>query len=416
MPAKKRTSATAPKKKTLAEYRKENEQLKTKLEKIENGAYCYMCDTFKPKSKFYMSTDPMIKSGVTPICKDCAKKIAQRIDTNGEYHPSTRDSLIKALRYLDKPFLETVYNASVQESSKFDGAKAYADMSTCYFKNIAMSQYDSKTFEHSDMFINKIIYEDEKNEDYLKNKDEADYAQYIKDKEDTIRLIGYDPFENEMVTDQPLLYSKLLGMLDNSEDANDDMLRVESIITIVRSFLQISKLDNVITQYMSDYKNLESHAGAIKTLQDSKKSLQVVITNLAAESCISLKNNKTAKKGENTWTGKMKKLKDLNLRDKDVNGFDIETCKGMQQVADISAAAIVKALNLDESEYTEMIKEQREKIESLLKKANALQEASRLLLKENLDLRDYLNEHNMLNEENLLDLDEIVNTYLNTKG
>jgi hypothetical protein len=54
------------------------------------------------------------------------------------------------------------------------------------------------------------------------------------------------------------------------------------------------------------------------------------VNNLAKESCISLKNSKNSIKGENTWTGKIKKIKDMNLRAAEVNGFDIATCRGMQ--------------------------------------------------------------------------------------
>ena len=46
-----------------------------------------------------------------------------------------------------------------------------------------------------------------------------------------------------------------------------------------------------------------------------------------------------------------KKLKDLNLREAENNGFDVGTCRGMQQVMDLSNASILKQLSLDESEY-----------------------------------------------------------------
>lgn len=405
-------TTTAPKKMTLGQYKQENEKLKEKLEKIENGAYCHMCGTFKAKDKFYVNTNPLMKSGVTPICKECARKISERIDKNGDLHEPTRESLIQALRYLDKPFLETLYNSSIQESENLIAGKVKTNFARSYFKNVQMVNYEGMTFEDSDLFKERVVYEDERDEEYLKNKDVGTHDQYIRDKNDTVRLLGYDPFEKEPIDDQPFLYSQLLGMLDSSEEQQDDMLRTSSTITIVRSFLQMSKLDDAISKLMADYKNIERNAAAIKSLQESKAKLQSIITSLAAESCISLKNSKNAKKGENTWTGKMKKLKDLNLREAEINGFDIGTCKGMQQVADISASAILKALRLDESEYTEMLAEQRIKISKLIKEADSYHEAVRLLLKENLDLRDCLKVNNLLNEEDLLDLDEVVNTYV----
>ena len=221
----------------------------------------------------------------------------------------------------------------------------------------------------------------------------------------------YDPFEKETITDQPFLYSQLLGLLDSSEDANDDMMRVSSCITIVRSFLQLSKIDNSIAEILANTKNIEMQSTVIKGLQESKQKISSIITNLAAESCISLKNSKNTKKGENTWTGKIKKIKDLNLREGEVNGFDLNTCKGMKQVMDLSNASILKQLRLDESEYSDMIAEQREMIVKYQEDLENYKEISRILLRENLDLKDYLKENNMLDSENLVNLNDLYSCF-----
>lgn len=118
-----------------------------------------------------------------------------------------------------------------------------------------------------------------------------------------------------------------------------------------------------------------------------------MITNLAAESCISLKNNKNAKKGENTWTGKIKKIKDLDLREGRVNGFDMETCKAMRQVMDSSHKSIMQELKLDDSDWSEMVAEQRELIVDLQDKLSKQTEIARILLTENLDLKDFLEDN-----------------------
>lgn len=412
----KNTGAKAAPKLTLSQCKQENEKLKEKLEKIEDGAYCHMCATFKSKDKFYVSTNPLMQSGLAPICKECARKLSERVDKNGDLHEPTRESLIQTLRYLDKPFLETVYNASIQESENLVAGKVKTNFARSYFKNIQMVNYSGMTFEDSDLFKERIVYEDEKDEEYLKNKDVGTHDQYVRDKNDTVRLLGYDPFEKEPIDDQPFLYSQLLGMLDSDENANDDMLRTSSIITIVRSFLQMSKLDDAIAKLMSDYMNIERNAAAIKSLQESKAKIQSVITSLAAESCISLKNSKNAKKGENTWTGKIKKLKDMNLREAEVNGFDLGTCRGMQQVMDMSNASILKQLKLDESEYSDMLAEQREMIVKLQRDLDSYKEISRVLLRENLDLKDYLAEHDMLKTEDLVDLNKLYSCFSEIKN
>ena len=63
---------------TAAQLRKKVELQEEKIQTLKDGAWCYLCDTHKAKDKFYVSTDPMNKSGLTPICKDCARKIALR--------------------------------------------------------------------------------------------------------------------------------------------------------------------------------------------------------------------------------------------------------------------------------------------------------------------------------------------------
>ena len=74
------------KKQPIAETRKENIKLREENETLRNKAWCYLCDTLKDRSHFYTVTDPRCKSGLSRICKECAKDIALRKDINGEWH------------------------------------------------------------------------------------------------------------------------------------------------------------------------------------------------------------------------------------------------------------------------------------------------------------------------------------------
>ena len=76
-----------------------------------------MCNKKKNIGEFYASTDMRIASRVTPICKECARKVAFRVDADGNEYEPTKQSVIDALRYLDKPFLLAVWNASIDESN-----------------------------------------------------------------------------------------------------------------------------------------------------------------------------------------------------------------------------------------------------------------------------------------------------------
>lgn len=408
-------SDTEQSKLTAAQLRKKVELQEEKIQTLKDGAWCYLCDTHKAKDKFYVSTDPMNKSGLTPICKDCAKKIA--LQTKSGKEEPTKESVQLALRYLNKPFLEKVWDSSIQEVENLASGRVKSNVWMAYARQIAMPNYVGMTYFDSDHFVKykqetKNTKEPITEEELIENHMGQDtYDNYIKNKEDVVRLLSYDPFEKEDIADQPFLYSQLLGLLDSSEDANEDMMRTSSAISIVRGFLQQAKIDDTVSKLMSDISKIESNSATIKSLQESKAKITSVITSLAQDSCISLKHNKNAKKGENTWTGKIKKIKGLNLREGEVNGFDIDTCRGMQQVQEISDASIMKQLALDESEWSDMVAEMRVTNTTLRREKDAYQEINRILLRENLDLRDTLKEKDLLEEGQLKDLRDLYSVF-----
>ena len=377
----------------------------------EKKYLCPYCNKEKKESEFYMSTDPLVLTGRTSMCKDCARKIARNWDENKqEYGDCTKASIQEALERLDKPWVESLWESSyheVYDESKKKGRKE--SVWDAYIKNIGMTQYKTMRWRDGDLFntyvedarqIADIEAAKSNNAQMLANSQEVN-EEFEKNKRDVIRLLGYDPFEGEKLEDQPLLYSQLIGYLDVSGEGNDDMMRTSSAITIVRGFLQNAKIDDRLAKAMA---NSNANTAEIKALLDSKQKLSSNISQLAEQSCLSLKHNKNASKGENTWTGKIKKLKELNLREAEVNGFDINTCRGMQQVLEMSDASIMKQLALDESEWSDMIAEQREVLIKIQNERDIYREINRILLRENIDLRDTLQENDLLNPSNLQDL------------
>lgn len=411
MAAKKKTTPTG--RQPIAEVRAENEKMRALLER---GARCMMCGKVKDiDSGFYTNTDPMCGGkSHTPICKECAKRIALRVDKNGDEHEPTKESVQLALRYLNKPFINSLWNASIQESENLVAGRTKSNPWTAYIKNVGMVQYLGMTYFDSDMFKERIVYDDEKSEQELveEHSGQDTYDSFLKNKADVIRLLDYDPFEKEPVSDQPLLYSQLIGLLDSgNESANDDMLRNASCISIVRAFTQAQKIDDTVTGLMGDATQVARNSATINSLQESKKKLMSTIKDLAAESCISLKNSKNAVKGENTWTGKTRKIKDLNLREGAVNGFDIATCKGMQQVQEISDSSMLKQLALDESEWSDMVAELRKVRVALEQDLARYKEINRILLQENLDLKDYLEERGYSPDVKFIDLKDLYSVF-----
>lgn len=376
---------------------------------------CPYCLEEKKKTHFYKSTDPLVLTGITHICKDCVRKIALNWDENKqEFGACTKKSVMNALERIDRPFLSKLWESSYLEWSNGNRTTIW----DAYIKNVGLKNYAGMRWRDGDIFetyvedgrqVAAMEAEKESNVTALQNNDEVN-NEFEKNKRDVIRLLGYDPFDGEKIEDQPLLYSQLIGYLDLGGDGNEDMMRTSSAITIVRGFLQQAKLDDKISKAMMNTSS-SSNVGEIKSLLDAKQKVSSTISQLAEQSCLSLKHNKNSTKGENTWTGKVKKIKELNLREGEVNGFDIMTCKGMQQVMDLSNASILKQLNLDESEYSDMLAEQRKMITSLRTEKDSYKEIVRILLRENLDLKDVLNDSGLLNDENLVDIEELFSAF-----
>ena len=375
---------------------------------------CQHCGHVKTKDKFYVSTAPGQASGLTDGCKQCAEEIALPV-VNGEKQQPTKQTVDDAMYFLNKPMLETVWEASLLEAANGASGKGKSNVYTSYCKNIQMVNYYTMTYRESDNYTGGAMSLEDMAENALP-KDQEIIEQFEKNKNDTLRLLGYLPFDKEKLSDQPFLYSQLIGFLDSSEEGNDDMMRTASIISIVRGFLQASNIDDMVAQLSQDFRNAEKNIATIKALQQMKAQILGSVNNLAKESCISLKNSKNSVKGENTWTGKIKKIKDMNLRAAEVNGFDIATCRGMQQVQEISDASIMKQLALDESEWSDMVATMRVDNQNLRKERDQYKEINRILLRENLDLKDYLEENNLNLHDNCIDLKDLYSVFGNDKA
>lgn len=393
--------------KQVAKIRAKYDRVYAQNKKLKDGGIrCLHCGKLKSRDSFYLSSDPQNKAGVVSWCKQCCRQVANRKDETGHYHPPTIESAKKVLEYIDKPFIQSLWNASIGESNNQANGRAKLNVWDSYIKNIQMKQYIGMRWHDSDEFTG--VLEDEKIE--LDRNTEI-YESYEKNKKDITRLLGYDPFQKESVDDQPFLYSQLLGMLDSSQDMSQDMMRVSSAITIVRGFLQQAKIDDTITKLMGNVKELANNSATIRSLQDSKQKITKMITDLAAESCLSLNHSKVSTKGTNTWTGKIQKIRELNLRDGEVNGFDINTCRGFQQVQEISDASIMKQLRLDDSEWSDMVADMRKDNQRLRKQRESYKEINRVLLRENLDLKDTLAEKGIDVSDNTVNLKDIYSVF-----
>ena len=374
-----------PAKKSMGPSKKK--AISTKEEAIAEKFLCYCCGDTKPRSKFYTSTDPFNSVKLTCYCKECLERIARNYNsTTKQFGDVTKQSLMLACERADVPYLDKLWDASYNEVHDPSLKQPKTNVWAAYIKNVKMPQYNGMRWRDGDLFKEKE--EEIHSETTTLPQNQEVLEEYEKNRKDVIRLIGYDPFDKEAEEDKPLLYAQLIGYIDMSGD-NEDMTRILDSIEIVRGYLQLQKLNDMSAKAFSNLSKT-GQSGEIKNYMDTKKKVADVISQLAEQSCISMKHNKNASKGENTFAGKIKKLKELNLREAELNAFDIGTCEGMKQVADISNASIIKQLHLDESDYTEMLAQQRDMIVKLQEQADTKTEEARILLRENLDLKSYI--------------------------
>ena len=94
----------------------------------------------------------------------------------------------------------------------------------------------------------------------------------------------------------------------------------------------------------------------------------------------------------------MKELEQIGFRDAKINMYDIDYCRGMQQVAEISAKAQIDQIGFDENVIDEIQGIRRDLVESLTKERDKAVERARVLLVENKDLKDFLREKGFINE------------------
>ena len=367
--------------------------------KVEEPTYlCPYCNTVKKKSEFYVSTDPLVLTGVTHMCKECAKKIAMNYDERtGEYGDCTKASIQAALCRLDKPYIEDLYVSSYVQANDMSNNSNHRDTWSAYIKNItSLKQYHTKRWIDGDIFnVTEEDKDEEVHRSFSMTKDVEEEAET--NRRDIVRLIGYDPFMNYPVAeDKPVLYAQLISFID--EETKNDGMKMNAVIQIVKSFNQIQKINDAIDELSVSTAKLNTNNGTIKGLADTVAKLLSGANALAKDNGISVNFNNSKSKGQNTLTGKMKDLDLIGFRSAKINMYDIDYCRGMQQVANISAKSQVDQIGFDENTMNEIQNIRRELVDELQKQRDKAVERARLLLVENKDLKDFLKEKGLIDE------------------
>lgn len=157
---------------------------------------CPYCGEKKSKADFYTSSDPMIKTGLTVMCRECAQKIARNYnENNGTYGDCTRSSIQEALERLDKPFIESVWESSVTQLNGKSSQGSARDLWSVYIANISRNvKYKMLRWKDGDVFSTFRNDEAKTNEEIAESeiaRSQQIKEEYHKNRDDVIRLIGY---------------------------------------------------------------------------------------------------------------------------------------------------------------------------------------------------------------------------------
>lgn len=369
---------------------------------------CYMCGAVKPVSEFYKSTDPKCMSGVTRICKECASGVAHGMDDTGVEHGLTKTNLQSALEYLDKPFLDNVFDSACAKEQSYKDKGQSVDYYKCYMQIVNSSNRHSlmrwrdsdgmvRSYTSMEAGVPEMAVTVEETADQKRENQE----RYEINKRDTIRFVGYDPFADYPIeSDKPRLYAQIVSFLD--DEAKEDAFKLAAIIQIVKRLNQAEKLNAGIDRLMGDTAHFMENQALINKMMDTSKKNTDQALALAKENGISINSNQNRSAGQQTLSGRIKKLTEMGLREAKINTFTIGECEGMRQVAEISEAARHKAIGYSE-EIASAIKDIKvELVEQATKDRDKWKEAYRLLLVENQDLKDYMREIGILDEHNVI--------------
>lgn len=347
---------------------------------------CCACGELKnEKRDFYNSNSYVYRDKqLTPICKGCV------VDLYNKYYKDFNGDERKAVYYvcerLDIYFENKLFNSALEQAKNNNSS-----VIVIYIQKVnSLKQYNGMVFLDSEKLndeseedtitdVPKEIVETTVIEEVseLLTEEYIDEENDKKNRDDVIRLLGYDPFEKENPNDKRYLYNTLIDYLD--EATLEDSFKLPTVIEIVKSFNQVEKINQALTVLTSDIMQLSSNVAEINSLMGAKEKMIRAILALAKDNGISINNSNNKSKGSNTLSGIVKKLDEIGLESAELNLFNIETAQAMKQVADISHKSIIEQLMLNESDYTEMIAKQKDMLRDLNEKVMNLEEENRLL-------------------------------------
>jgi hypothetical protein len=289
-------------------------------------------------------------------------------DTYSRRYRSDRQACILICHYLDVPFYNTLFDSVVEKNSGF--------VIGHYLRTLNGPQYNQKTF-------NTTILEGELNKttsDVEDEKEDKWAAIDRSNRDDTVDIVGYDPFEGYPASDRRYLFSELVKYF-GEDDLADDQYKLSQIIQIVVNNNQVRACDMRISQ-LDQVKDIAQ----IKDLADLKSKIVTASNNIAKENEISVKNRSNKTVGKSTLTYLMREMRDKDIQEVATNFYEMLRSPGAQWAADESLKAIKQNAMFDDNDILDIVDNQRETIINQRTQIDDLLEKVRLLKLENIRL------------------------------
>lgn len=195
--------------------------------------------------------------------------------------------------------------------------------------------------------------------------------EQVKLRKKMINLLRYDPFELYPEEEARNMYYDLDLMIDDT--MQEDLLKLKAAVEIVCSLHEIEKL----RQKQVELENNEASAADIKALVERRNSELRQITTFAKDNGFAERYAMNKAKGAGTLTGTMNEMREKDYEEGLVDFYGVQTCKEMQEVANMSFKAIFDQIAATDNEAWGMVQKQTEKIRKLQKELLDLKEELR---------------------------------------
>ncbi len=346
---------------------------------IYNRYTCTCCGKAKELDEYYVYYNVINASRTDyhgnvrlSICKKCSEKLFNYLFLEESFQnievATKKWCAYLNIYYDEKIVVQAIRNFNVNEHENHF-VKEYLDLIYLNEENIEKTFLDSPfLYQAFDTTSGKNESSEDENSIAEASKDSEPFLwtkEDIRNKKQVVRMIGYDPFGYEDDENKVVLYNDLLNILDTGME--NDMVKVQAAVQIVLGFFKIRQIDE------QEYTMRKSGASIadLRALSELKSKELSAISKFCSDNGFSERYAISKAKGENTFTGILKKMDDEKFENALINRYDIETSTTIQQAAEASITAIFKQLSLSDTDIWKTCQDQLAELLKL-RKENAL--------------------------------------------